>query len=88
MLALQSQKWPGEPPGLCCSKGKVKLCELQKPPEELSHLLSSTDSRAKKFQDNIWHYKSAFMMTSFGADKDLTDRGFFTTFKSTRTVLS
>ena len=76
-----AKKWPGEAKGLCCSGGKVRLPLIQEPPEPLLHLLTKDDVPAKHFRRNIERYNAAFAMTSFGADKDKTDRGFFTTYK-------
>ena len=76
-----AMKWTGEAPGMCCKGGKVKLEILQAPPDVLQKLLTEDSSNAKHFREKIWKYNAAFMMTSFGADKDLTQRGFFTTYK-------
>jgi hypothetical protein len=76
-----ARKWPGEPPGMCCTGGKVRLEAMQAPPEVLMKLLTEDTHNAKHFRSNIWKYNAAFMMTSFGAHKNLTTPGFFTTFK-------
>ena len=76
-----AKKWQGETPGMCCNGGKVKLEVLHAPPEMLKKLLTEDTSDAKHFRQNLWKYNTAFAMTSFGADKDLTNRGFFTTYK-------
>ncbi len=76
-----ARKWPGETPGMCCIGGKVKLQALQAPPEVLTRLLTEETKNAKHFRSNIWKYNAAFMMTSFGAHKNLSQTGFFTTFK-------
>ena len=59
----------------------VKLKALQAPPEVLRKLLTENIDKAKQFRKKIWNYNASFMMTSFGADKDLTSRGFFTTYE-------
>ena len=76
-----AKKWQGETPGMCCNGGKVKLEVLHAPPEMLKKLLTEDTSDAKHFRQNLWKYNTAFAMTSFGGDKDLTNRGFFTTYK-------
>ena len=76
-----AKKWKGEAPGMCCTGGKIKLLPLTQPPDILCKLLADDNTASVHFRNNVWNYNSAFMMTSFGADKDLTDRGFFTTFK-------
>lgn len=77
----RAKKWPGEPPGMCCSNGKVKLEALREPPQTMRKLLLEDTEDGKHFRQNTWKYNMAFTMTSFGADRDLTQRGFFTTFK-------
>ena len=74
-LHCRANKWPGEAKGLCCSGGKVLLPRLGDPTE----LLTGDTVEARAFRQNISYYSSAFQMTSFGADKDLTDHGFFAT---------
>ena len=76
-----AKKWKNESPGLCCSDGKVDLPKIQEPPNALKDLLLGDSSDARHFRNNIWKYNAAFQMTSFGAERDLTDRGYFTTFK-------
>ncbi|KAL8600890.1 hypothetical protein ACOMHN_045028 [Nucella lapillus] len=76
-----AKQWPGEAPGLCCTGGKVKLPPIEEPPDPLKTLLTGNSQAAKQFQNKLSAYNAAFQMTSFGADKNLTDTGFFTTFK-------
>ncbi|KAL8614341.1 hypothetical protein ACOMHN_007679 [Nucella lapillus] len=76
-----AKKWPGEAPGLCCTGGKVRLPPIEEPPDPLKTLLTGNSQAAKQFQNKLSAYNAAFQMTSFGADKNLTDTGFFTTFK-------
>jgi len=73
-------KWKKEPPGICCSNGKVKLEKLPDIPEPLYGLLTGTDSRSKDFLAHIRKYNSAFQMTSFGADI-VKEGNFMPTFK-------
>lgn len=60
-------KFHNETPGLCCASGKVRLPEIQYPPEPLATLISGTTPQSKHFLDNIQMYNSCFKMTSFGA---------------------
>ncbi|ELT90405.1 hypothetical protein CAPTEDRAFT_202282 [Capitella teleta] len=71
------KKWPG----MCCSNGKVRLPALDDPPQLLQELFSGESTRSKEFREKLWKYNSAFSMTSFGADRNVTDHGFFTIFK-------
>lgn len=73
-------KFPKETSGLCCASGKVKLPELNPPPEPLHSLVSGTDNRSRNFLLNIRKYNSCFQMTSFGATNIIKD-GFMPTFK-------
>jgi hypothetical protein len=77
----QAQKWPGEPPGICCLNGKIKLPQLKAPPKEIQKLLTESTPRAMHFRQKTWQYNMAFAMISFGADKNVTSTGFFTTFQ-------
>lgn len=76
-----AKKWTDESPGMCCTGGKIKLPALENPPIFLHQLLTEKSTRANGFRNKLWKYNAAFMMTSFGADKDLTERGFCTTYK-------
>ncbi|KAK3880245.1 hypothetical protein Pcinc_015250 [Petrolisthes cinctipes] len=80
-MHCQAKKWPGEAPGLCCTGGKVVLDAIQNPPDVLKNLPTKNSPQGKQFRSKLWKYNAAFMMTSFGADKNLTDYGFFSTFK-------
>lgn len=44
-----AKKWPGEPPGLCCSNGKVHLPLLQDLPELLKTLMIGGTSESEHF---------------------------------------
>ena len=48
----------------CCKQGDVVLEHLKDPPEYLQYLLSSMDSTAKAFRNNIRKYNSALAFTS------------------------
>ncbi|KAL8559723.1 hypothetical protein ACOMHN_002256 [Nucella lapillus] len=61
--------------------GKVRLPMIEEPPDPLKTLLTGNSQAAKQFQNKLSAYNAAFQMNSFGADKNLTDTGFFTTFK-------
>lgn len=58
-------KWNREPPGLCCSNGKIRLPLIKEPPEPLRSLLNGKTSESKTFLQNIRTYNSLFTMTSF-----------------------
>lgn len=73
-------KFQNEPPGMCCGNGKVKLPELQPPPEPLSTLVAGITPESKHFLLNIWKYNACFQMTSFGATNVINDN-FMPTFK-------
>ena len=74
-------KWHAETRGMCCSGGKVKLPELQPPPEPLQSLMSGITPESKHFLDNIRKYNSCFQMTSFGTSEKVADSGFMPTFR-------
>ncbi|XP_017470385.1 PREDICTED: uncharacterized protein LOC108362062 [Rhagoletis zephyria] len=73
-------KFKTEPPGMCCTSGKVRLPELQYPPEPLASLLSGSTPQSNHFLDHIQMYNSCFQMTSFGATNIIRDN-FMPTFK-------
>ena len=75
-----AKKWPTEPPGMCCAKGKVDVPLLGNPPEPLRALLTENTSLSKEFRENIRKYNSCFVMTSFQAHT-LVEPGFMPTFK-------
>ncbi len=76
-----AKKFEGEPPGMCCSGGKVSLPHLECPPQPLKDLLSNGTDKSEQFLRNIRKYNSAFQMTSFGASKEIAEPGFMPTFK-------
>jgi hypothetical protein len=55
---------------LCCENGKVLLPNLLATPQELEVLLTSKESSAVKFQDQIHMYNSVLAFTSLGAKVD------------------
>jgi hypothetical protein len=55
---------------LCCKNGKVWLPSLPTTPQELEILLTSKESSAVKFRDQIRMYNSMLAFTSFGAKVD------------------
>nr|XP_042898738.1 uncharacterized protein LOC107440395 [Parasteatoda tepidariorum] len=80
-ISCQALKWKGETPSMCCSNGKIKLCELQTPPEPLLALLTDSSIETVHFQSNIRRYNSCFQMTSFGSGSEIREQGFMPTFK-------
>ncbi|CAI9715698.1 Hypothetical predicted protein [Octopus vulgaris] len=48
-----AKKWDFDVPGLCCSKGKVRLPPLAEPPQVLRELLTSPSDSAKHFRERI-----------------------------------
>ena len=80
-LHCNAQKWKKEPPTLCCSNGKVKLPLIEEPPLIFKRLIEENTAISKHFRSYINRYNSAFQMTSFGIEHNLTNHGFFTTFK-------
>ncbi|KIH55919.1 hypothetical protein ANCDUO_13913 [Ancylostoma duodenale] len=77
----QARKFRGEPAGMCCSGGKVKLPPLNPPPEPLHSNMSGTTAESKHFLQNIRKYNSCFQMTSFGTTATVQEPGFMPTFK-------
>jgi hypothetical protein len=55
---------------LCCENGKVLLPNLPATPQELEVLLTSKESSAVKFRDQIRMYNSVLAFTSLGAKVD------------------
>jgi len=55
---------------LCCENGKVLLPNLLATPQELEVLLTSKESSAVKFRDQIRMYNSVLAFTSLGAKVD------------------
>ena len=68
----------GEPPGFCCSEGKVKISQPREPPEPEKTLLEGGSS--SHFVKNLRPYNSAFNMTSFMAN-EIRQSGWMPTFK-------
>jgi hypothetical protein len=73
-------KFKNETPGMCCAGGKVKLPELNLPPEPISTLVSGGTSQSKHFLVNICKCNSCFQMISFGATEIIRDN-YMPTFK-------
>lgn len=73
-------KFKGEPAGLCCVSGQVKLPDLMPPPEPLRSLLLGGAPMSSHFLSNIQSYNSCFQMTSFGATNIIRDN-YMPTFK-------
>lgn len=73
-------KWKEEPPGMCCSAGKVQLPPYEQLPEPLYSLIMDIHPEHDHFMNRIRKYNSCFQMTSFGAKQIIKD-GFMPTFK-------
>ena len=54
---------------MCCSNGKVRLPDIESPPQPLQALVSGHHPESKHFLHNIRKYNSCFQMTSFGANQ-------------------
>lgn len=80
-LDCHALKYQREPPGMCCSKGKISLLPLNEPSEPLQSYVSGITVISKHFLTNIRKINSAFQMTSFGASKIVYNLGFMPTFK-------
>ena len=61
---------------MCCKQGKVKLEELQNPPQPLRSLLTDSDQASRNFRNEIRTYNNCFAFTSLGAQKDQRYSGF------------
>ncbi|XP_039282934.1 uncharacterized protein LOC120351055 [Nilaparvata lugens] len=75
----QALKFNNETKGMCCAGGKIKLPQLDAPPEPLKTLLTGSTAESKHFLSNIRKYNSCFQMTSFGAE--IVTAQFMPTFK-------
>jgi hypothetical protein len=76
-----AKKYQGEPPGMCCNNGKVRLPLLDSPPDEFLSYMTATTPESRHFLQNIRRYNSCFQMTSFGATSIVEEPGFMPTFK-------
>ena len=52
--------------GSCCLQGKIKLFEIQPPPNDPLKLFNGIHHDSKHFLDHIWNYNLTFSMTSLG----------------------
>ena len=66
---------------LCCLNGKASLQLIEKPPLIQNRLLKENTATGKCFKSNLNMYNSLFLMTSLGAEYNLTNQGFYTAFK-------
>ncbi|XP_076256063.1 uncharacterized protein LOC143193623 [Rhynchophorus ferrugineus] len=73
-------KYKNEANGLCCANGKVKLIQLDPPPEPLYSLVSGIGTDSIHFLTHIQQYNNCFQMTSFGATNAVREN-FMPTFK-------
>ena len=75
-----AQSFKNETVGLCCKSGKIRLPQLEVPPNPLYSLIFDSTPQSKQFLPNVRKYNGCFQMTSFGAKNVLGD-GFVSTFK-------
>lgn len=80
-LYCKALKFPSEPAGMCCSKGKIKLPILEDPPNPLFNLVNGNSDESKHFNQNFLTYNNIFKMTSFGATRIVNREKFLPTFK-------
>ncbi|XP_076258517.1 uncharacterized protein LOC143195346 isoform X2 [Rhynchophorus ferrugineus] len=73
-------KYKNDANGLCCANGKVKLIQLDPPPEPLYSLVSGIGTDSIHFLTHIQQYNNCFQMTSFGATNAVREN-FMPTFK-------
>ena len=80
-----AKKWKREPDGMCCPAKQrwERYPRLQEPEDPLKSLFKAETADSKEFLKNIDGYNNCFSMTSFGADKRISDtEGFnWATFK-------
>ena len=74
------KRWPAKSSGLYCLEGKINLPTIQDSLEFLKSLWRQNTPAAKHFRRNLLKYNFTFQMTSLGADKNMTDLGFLTTY--------
>ncbi|CAE1312356.1 unnamed protein product [Acanthosepion pharaonis] len=74
-----ARKWAGDPVGLYCSSGKVRLPLLHESPTPLRGLIAGSNPDSDHFLKTIRQYNS-FQMTSFGAQV-VREEGWMPTFK-------
>ena len=55
---------------LCCGEGKVLLSPLGTPLDQLTKLLTASDTRGKEFRKHIRAYNSSLALCSLGANYD------------------
>lgn len=76
-------KFKNEPPGMCCSSGKVVLPSLNPPPDPLKNLMDGNTAESKLFLKKIRKFNNCFQMTSFAANIISNTDGLGRTFNST-----
>ncbi|XP_074283474.1 uncharacterized protein LOC141608023 [Silene latifolia] len=57
---------------MCCRDGKIRLIKVKPPPEFLYRLMTTNESEAIMFRQNIRLYNSCYSFTSMGAKIDKT----------------
>lgn len=77
----QAKCFKGEPNGICCAKGKLRLPFLSQPPEPYLTLFSGDYPESRHFLKHIRRYNSCFQMTSFGVQGSIFNDGFMPTFR-------
>lgn len=73
-------KWKNETKSMCCLNGRIKLEDIQPPPEPMKSLLTGDHPKSKQFMRNIRRYNSCFQMTSFMSTQ-IFEPGYMPTFK-------
>ena len=70
-----AKKWKREPDGMCCPAKQrwERYPQLQEPEDPLKTLFKAETADSKHFLENIDGYNNCFSMTSFGADKRVSD---------------
>ena len=74
-------RYKGEPKGICCRSGKVKVDMYPEPPDEIKLLLDGIYA-SPHFVDNINKYNAIFEFTSLAANRVLTEGYSFGLFKA------
>ena len=76
-----AQKWDKEPPDSAALMEKSAYHSLRSPALILKQILEEISATAMHFRSNLNKYKCAFQMTSLGTEHNLTNQGFYTTFR-------
>lgn len=76
----EALKLKGEPLGICCSNGKVKLPLIPEPLDPLKTLLIGKTPHSKAYLNKIRKYNSCFQMTSFWISGQVVSHNYPATF--------